>query len=485
MSDTIGSDAQFMATVSHELRGPLHAILGLSEVLMASDLSADDRRLAEAVHREASAMRVLVDDVVAYGQFNSATPSLTDAPFAPRTLVTSVVDRLRPMSEKAGLRLLVEFDSGVPLRVLGDAVRFGQVVDNLVSNAIRYTETGSVQVTLAGDGDTLSLQVRDTGRGMSSTDLEQIFEPFVRVGDSGVRGTGLGLAVVQRICEAMEGTISVDSSVGIGTTFLFTTPCRAVSESEGESSDRVGATKGSVLVVDDSEINRTLAVKQLELLGLSAIAVESGEDAVLFLEGDPVDLVLMDWNLPGMNGLEAASTIRQRGLVDDSVPIIAMTANVLAGDRDACLAAGMNDHLGKPVSLDDMRAMMERWLIDDSEGTAVDVSHDSVRSAIDRLVEDLGDVETVRVVVETYLAELSARTAVLLDPDPSAEEDARRAAHTLRSTSALLGADALASLCLEFEQTAEPDSQLRERLTEEVGAVEGLFTEIIEIGFAA
>ena len=143
------SDETFMAAVSHELRGPLHAFLGLSELLLNSDLSDDDRRIAQSLYDEAASMRVLVDDVITYGEFSSTTPTLDEEPFAPRTLVTSIADRLRPKAEEAGLRLLVDFASDVPLRVMGDSVRFGQVVHNLISNAIRYTQIGSIQVTLA------------------------------------------------------------------------------------------------------------------------------------------------------------------------------------------------------------------------------------------------------------------------------------------------------------------------------------------------
>ena len=484
-------DEQFMATISHELRGPLHAILGLSEVLMESDLSDGDNRLAEALHREASAMRVLVDDVIAYGQFSSTTPTLRESPFAPRVLVTSVVDRLRGRAEEAGLRLLVEFDSAVPLRVLGDSVRFGQVVDNLVSNAIRYTEVGSVQVILAADPDSLSLQVRDTGVGISADNLDSIFDPFVRVGSSAVRGTGLGLSVVQRISEVMDGTIAVDSTPGVGTTFLFTIPAIAVTESADEQAELTKAGKGRVLIVEDSEINRTLALKQLEILDISAVAVHSGEMALEFFASasESVDLILMDWNLPGISGLETAAQIRHECLVDKAVPIIAMTANVLAGDRDTCLDAGMNDHLGKPVSLDDMRQMMNRWLAG-NESEAIVASDDvgtaePIRDALDRLQDDLGDIETVRIVVESYLGELSSRTTLLVNLDQASQEDAKRAAHTLRSTSALLGADRLAGLCHEFELMDQPDEALVQRLKKEIEAVESQFTQLLKTGIAA
>ena len=231
-------DELFMATISHELRGPLHAILGLSEVLLASDLTEGDARLAAALHREASAMRVLVDDVVAYGQFSSTAPTLKEAPFAPRMLVTSIVDRLRSSAEESGLRLLVEFDPAVPLRVLGDAVRFGQVVDNLVGNAIRYTEVGSVQVVLAADADTLSVQVRDTGVGINPNDLERIFDPFVRVGNSAVRGTGLGLAVVQRISEPWRERSPSRARLELGPRFCSRSRSKRLSTSVWSGSRR-------------------------------------------------------------------------------------------------------------------------------------------------------------------------------------------------------------------------------------------------------
>ncbi len=495
MSETMGSnDEHFMATVSHELRGPLHAILGLSELLVNSDLSTSDSQLAQALYDEASAMRVLVDDVIEYGRFNSTAPTLSDQPFAPRTLVTSIVDRLRHVAEEAGLRLLVEFDSAVPLRVLGDEVRFGQVVHNLVSNAIRYTEVGSVQVILAGDDQTLSLQVRDTGVGMSDEEIDTIFEPFVRAGSRRVRGTGLGLAIVKRIAEVMEGSIAVDSTPGVGSTFLFSIPSRPVIEKSVEPAAITHSADGTILIVEDNEVNRTLAVKQLELIGLGSVTAESGEIALRVLEEIDVDLVLMDWNLPGISGLETAREIRSEGLVDEHIPIIAMTANVLAGDRAACLEAGMNDHLSKPVSLDDMRNMMQRWLsisepiadagnANDLDGTLE--SEAAIRHAIDNLVADLGDVDTVRVVVETYLGELASRARLLANADPASGEEARRAAHTLRSTSALIGADSLARLCLEFEEAEPPDQQLRERLTTEIAAVEEQLSELLRMGIAA
>ena len=486
------SDEQFMAAVSHELRGPLHAFLGLSELLLNSELTVDNRRIAQSLYDEAAAMRVLVDDVITYGEFASETPTLDFVPFAPRTLVTSIADRLRPKAQDAGLRLLVDFASDVPLRVMGDSVRFGQVVHNLISNAIRYTQIGSVQVTLASDGTNLSVQVRDSGIGIEAEHLESIFEPFVRVGGAGVQGTGLGLAIVRRIADAMDGTIVVDSTLGVGSTFVFSVPCAAASVDTVERVAAARPASGTVLVVEDSEINRTLALKQLELVGLGAIAVESGERAIEVLAEEHVDLVLMDWNLPGLNGIESTKAIRSAGLVSPEVPIIAMTANVLAGDRAACLDAGMNDHLGKPVSLDDMRNMMARWIGDDAalehltdDPPKESDDHDAMRVAIEALVDDLGDVGTVQVLIETYLAELSARAELLVNPEAGMNDETRRAAHTLKSTSSLIGAERLAQLCAAYEHAENPNDTLRAQLAKEIAHVETQLTQRIEEGIAA
>ena len=221
------------------------------------------------------------------------------------------------------------------------------------------------------------------------------------------------------------------------------------------------------------------------------MAVESGERALEFLEHESVDLVLMDWNLPGANGIETTRDIRAQGLLSPNVPIIAMTANVLAGDRVACLAAGMNDHLGKPVSLDDMRSMMTRWLGHDDapvSGGAPEArsSGDTMHEAIESLIEDLGDADTVRVVLETYLAELGSRAALLVSPSGNeTTEEARRAAHTLKSTSALIGADRLAQLCAEFEKADDPSEELLARLTKEISHVELQLHDRLEMGIAA
>ena len=389
---------------------------------------------------------------------------------------------------------MVEFDSSVPLRVLGNEVRYGQVVQNLVSNAIRYTDSGSVQVTVAADDQTLSLRVVDTGVGIAADELDTVFDPFVRVGSRNVRGTGLGLAIVQQLADVMDGSIVAESTLGVGSTFLFTIPCLPADDAPSEIVEHGLATQGTVLVVEDNEVNRTLAVKQLELIGLGTVTADSGDAALSYLESNTPDLILMDWNMPGISGLDAAQKIRERQLVPEEVPIVAMTANVLAGDRAACLAAGMNDHLAKPVSLDDMRSMMERWLAirEDADPSSEPVQTEGeadpakeIRAGVEALLDDLGEVETVRVVIETYLDELSSRAQLLTATPLASPDEARRAAHTLRSTSALIGADRLAELCSEFEAAESPDQTLCERISDEIAVVEQQLTRLLDVGVAA
>ena len=350
-----------------------------------------------------------------------------------------------------------------------------------------------MQVTLASDATNLSVRVRDSGVGIEPANLEAIFEPFVRVGGTRVQGTGLGLAIVRRLAEAMNGTISVDSTVGVGSTFVFSFPCAPAQAKDVERLAATANATGTVLIVEDSEINRTLALSQLELLGLGAAAVESGERALEFLETESVDLVLMDWNLPGANGIEVTKAIRSQELLPPDVPIIAMTANVLAGDRIACLDAGMNDHLAKPVSLADMRAMMTRWLGHDDRivapvelGPVSGGADGTMHDAIAALIDDLGDADTVRVLIETFLSELGSRAELLVaDSRLHSTEDSRRAAHTLKSTSALIGAERLAGLCAEFEEADNPSETLRARLTKEIAHVKTQLQTELESGIAA
>jgi len=469
-----------IASVSHELRGSLHAVLGLSELLLQSELDSREFGIAHSIHQEAHAMRVLVDDILVFGRLESDDVQLDRQAFSPRAEVAGIVEALR--ADAAAKDLTLWFDAGpsVPRLVLGDRTRFGQVVRNLVTNAVRYTAEGEVSVSITQLGiDVIACSVSDTGPGIPAEHLDDIFLPFVRLqsGADGAPGNGLGLAITRRLVEAMGATIDVHSVVGQGSEFVFEFQFEpAGSDGAPPSASLPLLRTGSTLVIEDSKVNQIVATNQLRLLGLDSTCVESGEEALELLGRESFDLLLMDWNLPGMDGLSTAREIRSRRLIDDNTPIVAMTANVLAGDREKCLSAGMDNYLAKPVSLDELRAVVSACLGAPVEDRAA--SDTEFEDGLRRLESELGDVSLVHILVETFLEELPSRREALVGENRTLDE-AKRAAHTLRSTSSLVGADRLAWLCGQYSDKSATDSALDLDVTTEMDRVETHFTSYL------
>ncbi|NNF87726.1 MAG: response regulator [Acidimicrobiia bacterium] len=464
-------DLRFVAAVSHELRSPLHAVLGLSELLAGAELPPRELALADAIRQEAESMRVLVDDLLDLAKLNSHSIELRHEAHSPMRLVSGIVEAHRRDAAAKDLVLLFDSDAGVPRQVLGDQLRFGQVVRNLISNAIRYTDVGSVQVHLELTTDQLlCVSVSDTGIGIPPDRLEHVFDPFVRVHEKRAGGTGLGLAISRRLATALGGALDVTSTEGGGSTFVFTAPYEETRESRTSQISRLPSTQtGSVLVVEDSEVNRMLATSQLTSLGVEPIVVATAEDAYEHLSLHAVDVILMDWNLPGDDGLEATRRIRAEGLTAATTPIIAMTANALSGDRERCLEAGMTDFLAKPVGIDDLRIALEGHL---DVGVVASASTDELEA----LGRELGDPLIVNAIVSTFLDELSERRKALVGPDA---EESRRAAHTLKSTSSLLGEHLLSELCEQYEKVPLPAKDLLGRIDGEIEVVEVRFREYV------
>ncbi len=445
---------RLVATVSHELRGPLHAVLGLSELLRDRIDDVESERLLRAVRREAEAMGVIISDLLDYSRAESGEIALTRTSFSPAQAIHEVVESTRQAAARKGLAVTLIVQPDVHRWVAGDAVRYRQVVRNLLTNAVRYTDHGTIHVTVslsAPDPAYLVCEVADTGIGIPIESQASIFEPFVRAHGNRQGGTGLGLAVSARLAELLGGHIAVESEAGSGSVFRFTAHLPETSERPPRRRDTLvdSGKSGRVLVVEDSQVNRMLAAGQLEQLGWEAVLAETGEEAVEIFATDEFVAVLMDWNLPGIDGLEATLRIRQSGHLGAHVPVIAMTANALAGDRDRCIAAGMNDFLTKPVGLDDLAAVLSRWT-DLSSPSGTEPRHNrSVDDAILAALEaELGDPALVDTLVDSFVDELSDRTQTIrASVDDNDLESLRRAAHTLKSTAALVGATDLAGLC--------------------------------------
>ena len=456
--------SDFIAGLSHEMRSPLHTILGLSELLStAADIPEDSRHHIDAINRESEVLRRMIDQLLDFSKISAGRMELVCEGFSPANVADYAGQGLRELAAKKGLAFSVHVDPAVPLAVLGDEFRLRQILVNLLSNATKYTTDGSVSLHVEqAEGDLVRFEVRDTGPGIPDDAIATLFEPYAqaRTTDSS-KGTGLGLAIAKHLVELMGGTLGLTTSPA-GTTFTCEIPFQHARRKTdfARAAEPTAVGRGRVLVVDDSAVNLTLAVSQLERIGYDAVTVNSGVDALEILAKETFDVVLMDWHMPGLDGLETTRRYRRSETAEKELPIIAMTASAMSGDRERCLAAGMSDYLSKPVSKDDLATMVGRWISPTDIAAIPEIPEAGVpdTTRVENLVEELGDVQLVISVIQTFLAELPQWRATFEDSlDKTDYDGARRAVHTLKSTAALLGALQLSTTCASIEQMFRDD----------------------------
>ena len=365
--------SEFLATMSHEIRTPMNGIMGMLQVLETSTLSPEQRTQLTIATGSADTLMRLLNDILDFSKIESGKLEFELLPFALTTTITEVVALQRARAAQKVLELTLDLDPHLPKFVIGDAVRLKQVLLNLTSNAIKFTERGRVAISVqrvSGDDRSAALrfEVRDTGIGIDAATQAKLFQIFSQ-GDSSMTrrfgGTGLGLAISQRLVNGMGGHIRVDSQPGRGSEFSFELELTLAAPPEGVPIINLPAPnstlKGRLLVVEDDRTNQRVIEMLLKKFGLQSVIVADGASAVEIAEGEHWDAVLMDCQMPGMDGFEATRQIRKK-LQGRRLPIIALTANAMAGDRDACVAAGMNDFIPKPIRQEELRACLERWL---------------------------------------------------------------------------------------------------------------------------
>ncbi|HEY5072661.1 MAG TPA: PAS domain S-box protein [Caulobacteraceae bacterium] len=362
--------AEFLANMSHEIRTPLTAIMGFSGLLSGlGDLPGDASAYVRRICTAGEQLLGVVNDVLDFSRLDAGQVELNPQPLDPAAFLAETLDLLGGQAEAKGLRLEGRVAPGTPRWVSLDGGRVRQVLLNLVGNAIKFTPSGSVTVTLARHGgQALKLAVTDTGGGIAPELQGRLFERFSQVDGSISRhhgGAGLGLAICKGLVELMGGSIGVQSAPGRGSTFWFTLAAPRVAEPQPAPEAPLSAPSASihVLLVDDVPVNRQLVRAMLEPLGHSFEEAASGAEAVKTAMRRPFDLILMDLQMPGMDGLEAARTIRSTAEVNRDTPIIALSANVLAEQIADCHAAGMNDHLAKPIVPAALVAMVAKWSV--------------------------------------------------------------------------------------------------------------------------
>ncbi len=355
--------SRFLAKVSHEIRTPLNGVLGTTELAMLDELPSGTREHLATIHRSGGTLLALINDLLDHARIEAGHFELQAAPFLPVQLLTEIVELNRARAQAKGLTLTVAVDVPSSLRLLGDAVRLKQVLGNLVTNAIKFTRSGGIVVRCDGQADgaqyRLRLSVSDTGPGIEASDQSRLFLPFSQLsGDT--EGTGLGLSISRQLVDAMNGRLLLSSEVGKGSTFtLELTLAQTDLNPQHTPVSTHWRFTGRALVVDDNTINIGVASGLLSKLGLEVTSAGNGAEALEVLAKNHFDLVLMDLQMPVLDGLSATRAARARG---DATPIIALTANAMQEELQACLDAGMTDCLTKPLRLQRLIELLLRVL---------------------------------------------------------------------------------------------------------------------------
>ncbi len=496
--------AEFLASMSHEIRTPLNGVLGYTDLLLDdADLSEDQRRRIERIQSAGAALLTVVDDILDFSKIEAGQVDLDPQPFHLAALIDNATSIVSGLAEGKGLLLGIDVDPHLPPRLLGDQNRLRQILLNLLNNAIKFTAAGSVALSVEclsavsdgaeGVASTVRFAVTDTGIGIPEDKQDRLFQRFSQVDGSITRefgGTGLGLAISKHLVELMGGEIGVESTLGRGSTIWFTAKLGDVASqelmAENASSPEPAIRSLDILLVEDIDINRDVACSILERAGHRVAVAADGAAAVAAVQSATYDLVLMDVQMPVMDGMTATRHIRSLPGTVAQVPIIAMTANVLPAQVAAFRAAGMNDHIGKPFKRSELLTLLARWASGTEVMFRVSAKGSPESTAIlDRevygaLLDDLG-VTTMSILLDKLRAQLVQQLADVAEKMRSLDRNRlEREAHTTVSTAGLMGFKGLSDASRYLEEACQQDGAPLEALAEQTSRIKASTVSAID-----
>jgi PAS domain S-box-containing protein len=471
----------FLATMSHEIRTPMNGVLGMMEVLERQDINDVQRRTVSIMRDSAQALLRIIDDVLDFSKIESGRLDLETTSFSLTGLIEGALNTVQPQATGKGLALKAQIDRGSDDALIGDPTRVRQILLNLLSNAVKFTEHGVVQVSasttpLGGGRILVTIGVSDTGIGLDAHQCARLFEPFSQADSSTTRrfgGTGLGLSIVRRLAQLMQGDVVVDSFPGAGSTFTVTlaltaapadSPLKALIQPAAKPAAEPTVRRGDnlcILVVDDHPVNREVLALQLKLLGFEAETANDGIEALEMCSAKRYAAVLADVHMPRLDGHELTRRLRAAELKNATppTPIVAVTADAMRGEEERCLAVGMDGYLVKPVSIDRLRATLERWFPMQNAGEAKHQAWDESTAIIDTRVlttwlgDDYATIDSLLRKFRTSAIEAERDINVAANAKNLSQLSA--VSHKLKGAAQAVGADVIGRTAAALEQAGK------------------------------